>query len=135
MSTVVRAGVIMNGVTGRMGRTQHLARSLAAIRAEGGVRAGDVVIWPDPVLVGRDEGRLRELAEAHGIERYSTDLTACLADERDGIYFDAQTTARREASLAKAIKAGKARLLREASRSHQRRRFGPGRFGKCSRCT
>jgi len=107
VSTVVRAGVIMNGVTGRMGRTQHLARSLAAIRAEGGVRAGDVVIWPDPVLVGRDEGRLRELAEAHGIERYSTDLTSCLADERDSIYFDAQTTARREASLAEAIKAGK----------------------------
>jgi predicted dehydrogenase len=97
----------MNGVTGRMGRVQHLARSIAAIRDDGGVRAGDVVIWPDPVLVGRDEVRLRELADTYGIERYSSDLGACLADERDSIYFDAQTTALREHALATAIRAGK----------------------------
>lgn len=97
----------MNGVTGRMGRTQHLARSVAAIRGDGGVRAGEVVIWPDPVLVGRDKGRLEELAQAYGIERYTTDLASCLADEEDTVYFDAQTTALREGALAAAIRAGK----------------------------
>ncbi len=107
MTRSLRVGVIMNGVTGRMGRTQHLARSIAAIRADGGVRAGDAVIWPDPVLVGRDESRLRELAAAHGIERYSTDLTACLADLADSVYFDAQTTSRREEAVAAALRAGK----------------------------
>ena len=97
----------MNGVTGRMGRIQHLARSIAAIRGDGGVRAGDVVIWPDPVLVGRDDGRLRQLADTYGIGRYSTDLASCLADEGDVVYFDSQTTALREPALAAAIGAGK----------------------------
>jgi len=97
----------MNGVTGRMGRTQHLARSIAAIRQDGGLRAGEIVIWPDPVLVGRDEGRLRELAEAHGIDRYTTDLASCLAHDDDTVYFDAQTTALREEALSLAIAAGK----------------------------
>ena len=95
MTTSVRVGIIMNGVTGRMGRIQHLARSIAAIRDDGGVDAGDIVIWPDPVLVGRDEGRLRQLAETYGIERCSTDLASCLADEGDAVYFDSQTTALR----------------------------------------
>ena len=34
---VKRLGIIMNGVTGRMGTNQHLVRSIVAIRREGGV--------------------------------------------------------------------------------------------------
>jgi predicted dehydrogenase len=105
--TTERIGIIMNGVTGRMGRNQHLARSIAAIRQDGGLRVNGLVIWPDPVLVGRNEERLHQLAAEHGIERYSTDLEACLENSEDTVYFDAQTTARREQAVASAIAAGK----------------------------
>jgi predicted dehydrogenase len=98
----------MNGVTGRMGQNQHLIRSVLAIRDQGGVRiSADEVIWPDPILVGRDEDRVRSLAKAHGLERWSTDLDACLADPADTIYFDAQRTTQRATALAAAIRAGK----------------------------
>ncbi len=106
MSTL-RLGIIMNGVTGRMGRNQHLARSIAAIRADGGIVAGSVVIWPDPVLVGRDIGRLQRLADEFGIERVSTDLDSCLGDDSYQVYFDAQTTLRREPGVMAAIAAHK----------------------------
>ena len=101
-------GIIMNGVTGRMGAQQHLARSIVAIRDQGGVLLpdGDVAI-PDPILVGRSADKLQALARMHGIERWSTDLDACLADPRDTIYFDAQTTVRRAEGVAAAIAAGK----------------------------
>src|SRR5258708_947742 len=101
-------GMIMNGVTGRMGTNQHLVRSIVAIRNQGGVVLpnGDRLM-PDPVLVGRNEDKLRALAQAHGIERWSTDLSACLANREDVIYFDAQTTTRRAESLKAAIQAGK----------------------------
>jgi predicted dehydrogenase len=103
-----RVGLIMNGITGRMGQHQHLIRSILAIRAQGGLRIGhDEVIWPDPILVGRDERRVRAVAEAHGLERWSTDLAACLDDPRDTVYFDAQTTTLRAAALRRAIEAGK----------------------------
>lgn len=102
-----RVGIIMNGVTGRMGRNQHLARSIAAIRASGGMLLGDDLIFPDPILVGRDKDRLQSLADAHDIERISTDLEACLAESDDTIYFDAQTTVRRSEALVMAMKAGK----------------------------
>jgi predicted dehydrogenase len=103
-----RVGVIMNGVTGRMGQNQHLIRSVLAIRDQGGVRiSADEVIWPDPILVGRDEDRVRSLAKAHGLERWSTDLDACLADPADTVYFDAQRTTQRATALAAAIRAGK----------------------------
>ena len=105
--TTKRVGIIMNGVTGRMGRNQHLAGSIAAIRAEGGLDVGGVVIWPDPVLVGRDLERLRRVGRVHGIESYSTDLEGCLADPDNEIYFDAQVTSRREEGISAAIKAGK----------------------------
>ena len=76
-----RIGLIMNGVTGRMGMNQHLIRSIAAIRKDGGVALanGDRVM-PDPILVGRNRDKLEALAKAHGIARVSTDLDACLAD-------------------------------------------------------
>jgi predicted dehydrogenase len=103
-----RLGIIMNGVTGRMGSNQHLARSIVAIRDQGGLTLDDgTVVWPDPVLVGRNEARLRALAERHGLERWSTDLDACLADPEDTLYFDAQTTSRRAGALKAAIAAGK----------------------------
>ncbi len=76
-----RIGLIMNGVTGRMGMNQHLIRSIAAIRKDGGVMlANGDRIMPDPVLVGRNREKLEALAKAHGISRVSTDLDACLAD-------------------------------------------------------
>ena len=95
-----RLGIIMNGVTGRMGTNQHLIRSIVAIRNQGGIALpnGDVLV-PDPILVGRNEQKLQALAKAHAIERWSTDLDTCLADPRDTIYFDAQTTTRRAASV------------------------------------
>ena len=104
----VRVGVIMNGVTGRMGTNQHLVRSILAIREQGGVPLPDGrVVWPDPILVGRDEGKLRRLAAEHGIERWSTDLERCLADPTDSVYFDALTTQFRPAGVLAAIAAGK----------------------------
>ncbi|HEY7907956.1 MAG TPA: Gfo/Idh/MocA family oxidoreductase [Thermomicrobiales bacterium] len=103
-----RIGVIMNGVTGRMGTNQHLVRSILAIRAQGGVVVpnGDALM-PDPILVGRNAEKVRALAAAHGIERWSTDLDACLRNPEDTLYFDAQTTDRRAASVRAAIAAGK----------------------------
>ena len=101
-------GVIMNGVTGRMGRNQHLVRSVLAIRERGGIQLPDGdVIWPEPVLVGRNEGKLRALAEAHQLQRWSTDLDACLADPGNQVYFDALTTQQRAPAVRRAIQAGK----------------------------
>jgi predicted dehydrogenase len=103
-----RLGIIMNGVTGRMGMNQHLVRSIMAIRAQGGVRLrnGDRVI-PDPILVGRDAAKLAALAQAHGIARWTTDLDAALSDPNDTVFFDAATTKLRAALLKKAMAAGK----------------------------
>src|SRR5258708_5528333 len=102
-------GIIMNGVTGRMGENQHLARSIVALRKQGGlVLPGGEVLWPDPILVGRNEQKLRRLAEKYGIERWSTDLAASLANPNDQIYFDAQVTSLRSGSLRAAMQAGKA---------------------------
>jgi len=101
-------GIIMNGVTGRMGTNQHLVRSILAIRAAGGVRIDDdTVIWPEPVLVGRNEAKLRALAEAHGGLRWTTDLDACLRDPDLTVYFDAQITSGRAPAVRAAIAAGK----------------------------
>jgi predicted dehydrogenase len=103
-----RIGIIMNGVTGRMGRNQHLIRSIMAIRDEGGLPIGDgEVIWPEPMLVGRSEARLRALAAECGLELWSTDLASCLADPDYAIYFDAQLTALRAPAARAAIEAGK----------------------------
>ena len=104
-----RLGIIMNGVTGRMGTNQHLIRSICAIRNEGGVVAADGVtrVMPDPVLVGRNQDKLRRLAQAHGNLRWTTDLDAALANPDDTLFFDAATTQMRAALLKKAIAAGK----------------------------
>ena len=101
-------GIVMNGVTGRMGRNQHLIRSIMAIRDQGGLMLPDGrAIWPEPVLVGRSAGRLRDLAEELGLERWSTDLDASLREESCEIYFDAQLTSAREPCVRRAIAAGR----------------------------
>ena len=105
-----RVGLILNGVTGRMGTNQHYLRSVLAIMREGGVSVGPgETLMPDPILVGRSEEKLRALAAlAPDLPvRTTTDLAAALADARNTIYFDAQTTARRGPALAQAIAAGK----------------------------
>ncbi|MEU2260337.1 Gfo/Idh/MocA family oxidoreductase [Streptomyces sp. NPDC019645] len=100
--------IAMNGVTGRMGYRQHLVRSLLAIREQGGLDLGDgAVLWPEPVLVGRREHALREIAGRHGLTEWSTDLDAVLADAAVDVYFDAQVTSARAAAIKKAIAAGK----------------------------
>jgi len=100
-------GVIMNGVTGRMGTNQHLLRSIVPIIRQGGVRAGDELIVPEPLLVGRNREKLEAVAKNAGIERWTTDLDAALSDPRMSVYFDAQTTLQRAVGVTKAIKAGK----------------------------
>jgi predicted dehydrogenase len=103
-----RVGIIMNGVTGRMGTNQHLVRSICAIRKEGGVKLLDGErIVPEPILMGRNEIKLQALASAHGIDRFTTSLDEALADPSNTIYFDAQTTGRRVEAVKKAIGAGK----------------------------
>ncbi|TDU03008.1 putative dehydrogenase [Streptomyces sp. 846.5] len=101
-------GIVMNGVTGRMGYRQHLLRSILAIREQGGLPLDDgTLLWPEPVLVGRSEARLRALAERHGLERWTTSLDEALADPSTEVYFDAQVTPAREKALRTAIAAGK----------------------------
>jgi predicted dehydrogenase len=100
--------VALNGVTGRMGYRQHLVRSLLANRAQGGVPLGDgTLLYPEPVLVGRSEERLRAIAERHGLSRWTTSLDEVLGDPGIGVYFDTQVTSAREDALARAIAAGK----------------------------
>src|SRR5260370_9479517 len=100
--------VALNGVTGRMGCRQHLVRSLLSIREEGGVRLSDgTVVYPEPVLGGRSEERLRAIAERHGLDRWTSDLDEGLGDPSVEVYFDTQLTSLREASLMRAISAGK----------------------------
>src|SRR6201988_1090934 len=106
--TTKRLGLIMNGVTGRIGLNQHLIRSIVAIRDQGRVLLanGDRVM-PDPILVGRDAGKVAALAKRFDIIRHTTDLDKALADKNDEVFFDAATTQARPSLLTKAINAGK----------------------------
>lgn len=101
-----RIGIIMNGVTGRMGTNQHLERSIMAIRDQGGVVVGSETILPEPILVGRNQDKLRSLSERFGGLPFTTDLESALNDSANTIYFDAQTTQRRVESVKHAIAAG-----------------------------
>ena len=103
-----RIGIIMNGVTGRMGMNQHLIRSIVEIRKQGGVLLanGDRLL-PDPILVGRNAEKIQALAAQYGIDRFTTDLDAALNNPNDAIFFDAATTQARPALLKRAIAAGK----------------------------
>jgi predicted dehydrogenase len=101
-------GVIMNGVTGRMGLNQHLRRSIHAIIEQGGVRIGESeTIVPRPLLVGRNAAKLEAISKEFGGLPYTADLDSALRDKEYSIYFDAQTTDRRAEAVRKAIAAGK----------------------------
>jgi predicted dehydrogenase len=103
-----RLGIIMHGVTGRMGYNQHLVRSILAIRDQGGImlKNGDRLVV-DPIIVGRDRDKIEALAKKHNIARWGTDLDAALANPEDTIFFDAGTTLMRAGLLERALAAGK----------------------------
>jgi predicted dehydrogenase len=101
-------GIIMNGVTGRMGTNQHYIRSILAIRKQGGVKiSADEVIMPVPTLVGRSEAKLSQLAAMDAGVKWTTDLDAAMSDPGNTIYFDSQTTGRRAAAVKQAVALGK----------------------------
>ena len=103
-----RLGIIMHGITGRMGYNQHLVRSILAIRDQGGVlmRNGDKVM-PDPILVGRNGEKIAEIARKHGIARFTTSLDQALSNKDDTLFFDAGSTLMRADLLTQAMNAGK----------------------------
>jgi predicted dehydrogenase len=100
-------GIIMNGVTGRMGLNQHLRRSIYAIMQQGGVSIGSDAIVPQPILVGRNAAKLQAISNECGGLSWTTQLDAALSDPQYSIYFDAQTTDRRAEAVKQAIAAGK----------------------------
>src|ERR1700730_14383874 len=105
---IERLGILMNGVTGRMGTNQHLIRSICAIRSEGGVRLADGRrLMHDPVPVGRSADKLSALAAANGVTRWSTDLNAALANKDDALYFDSASTGLRPKLIKQDSAAGK----------------------------
>jgi predicted dehydrogenase len=103
-----RLGIILHGVTGRMGYNQHLVRSILAIRDQGGItlQSGER-LEIDPIIVGRNRAKMEQLAKRHAIARWSTDLDAALADPNDQIFFDAGTTLMRAELIGRALDAGK----------------------------
>ena len=103
-----RLGVVMNGVTGRMGTNQHLIRSILAIIEQGGVSLnnGDTVM-PDPILVGRNAAKVEALAAAHGVRRWTTDLDSAIRNSDDRVFFDSASTNLRASLIRQAIEAGK----------------------------
>lgn len=108
MAAAGRIGIIMHGVTGRMGLNQHLIRSVLAIRDQGGVTLSDGTrVIPDPIIVGRNPDKIEDLARRLGIERWTADLDAALANPDDILFFDAASTKLRPGLLKKAIDAGK----------------------------
>ena len=101
-------GIIMNGVTGRMGTNQHLLRSIAEIIKQGGIKVSpNEIIMPDPILVGRDINKLESLGQLSGVKKMTTNVDEALADPHNIIYFDSQTTGRRAEGVRKAVQAGK----------------------------
>lgn len=103
-----RIGIILNGVTGRMGTNQHLFRSICALREEGGVRGpGEEAVLPEPLLVGRNPRKLEALSRRAGGLPWSADLDAALGDPAYAVYFDAQTTGLRYEAVKRALAAGK----------------------------
>ena len=102
-------GIILNGVTGRMGTNQHLVRSILSIIKQGGIKVSDdLVLMPDPILTGRNENKLRDLSARYNVEKYTTDLDRALGDENNRIFFDASSTLHRARFVEKAVAAGKA---------------------------
>jgi len=107
-SPVKTLRIAMNGITGRMGYRQHLVRSILPIRDQGGVVLEDGSrVQVEPILLGRNAEKVRELADLHGVESWSTDPDSLIADDSVDIYFDAQVTSRRASALKSAIANGK----------------------------
>lgn len=103
-----KIGIIMNGVTGRMGTNQHLMRSIVPIIRQGGIRIGkEETLVPDPILVGRNAIKLESRARDAGVEKWTTDLDEVLSDPDYPVYFDAQITELRAPAVRNAIAAGK----------------------------
>ena len=107
-SPVKTLRIAMNGITGRMGYRQHLVRSILPIRDQGGVLLEDGSrVQVEPILLGRNADKVRELAGLHSVEAWSTDPDGLIADDSVDIYFDAQVTSRRASALKSAIANGK----------------------------
>jgi predicted dehydrogenase len=107
-----KIGIILNGVTGRMGTNQHLIRSILAIMKQGGIKVSDDLrLMPEPILTGRSENKLRALAEAHAVGgktlKYTTDLDSALSDKSNEVFFDASGTLQRAGFVERAVKAKK----------------------------
>ena len=103
-----RVGIIMNGVTGRMGTNQHLLRSIVPIIEQGGVHISpEETIMPDPILVGRNPSKLEALSKRSGVKKWTTNVDEVLADASYSVYFDATLTGFRVPNVTKAIAAGK----------------------------
>src|SRR3546814_6762284 len=100
-------GIILNGATGRICSTQHIRGALAQIREEGGLPVGGDLVMPRLLLAGRNAERLAEVARTYGIENWTTDLDAALADQDYHVFFDAAATHLRLDTLRRAIAAGK----------------------------
>jgi len=105
--TTQTIGIIVNGATGRIGSTQHLANALVPIINEGGLALGDGRLMPRLLLAGRDSDRLAAVARTHNITEWTTDLDTALSDPAWEIFFDAAATQQRVGVLAKALAAGK----------------------------
>jgi hypothetical protein len=110
-------GIIMNGVTGRMGTNQHLIRSIKAIRDQGGSKSGDdLTLMPDPILTGRNHDKLAALAQAHGRQRFTTDVDAALANPRRRDLFRRQRHPAARRLCRESREGQKGHLLRETDR-------------------
>ena len=122
-----RVGIVMNGVTGRMGLNQHLVRSILAIRKQGGVKLDDgSVLMPDPILVGRNEEKLKAIAAEHGLARWSTDLKRASRQSGGHNLFRLRCDRVARAECAEGDRGGKACLLRKAACDDARERNQPG---------
>lgn len=100
--------IAMNGITGRMGYRQHLLRSILPIRDQGGITLADgSKVTVEPILVGRNADKVRELANKHNVEQWTTDLDSVINDPTVDIIFDASMTSLRAETLEKAMLAGK----------------------------
>ena len=99
-------GIAMNGITGRIGQ-KHLA-AISAIQKKGGVLLADGQrIYPEPILLGRDQTKLESLGQEFGFSQQSTNLAAALLDQSTSIYFDALVPLERPANIRQALLAGK----------------------------
>jgi predicted dehydrogenase len=124
-------GIIMNGVTGRMGKNQHLLRSIIPIMKQGGVPVGkNEVVMPKPMLVGRNAAKLEQLAAESGVTDFTTDLDEALANPEYTVYFDALTTDLRYVNVQKAIAAGKHIYCEKPTALNTKDAMGPASSGR-----